>query len=300
MPLFRNKLKTETPPATPPKPEGTPPETPPATPPEGDFVPKADFDKLQENFEDVTKKLDEVNLRMEHYGQPQQPAAPAAPAGPTESEKLQDQIKDLNGKIGKLTTQIDEAYTSAQPIGNLLAKKDELISERAGIQTELRMLPKITQLEAAGTQALDQLSQTVTESKMPLLSNSAVKQSYEEMLNTIDPSAKMNPAVRLQVYNFAVGQNHEALVEERLQVEARKETETVTTQQPGTTTGRETTTESTGPPKPEDVLSRDNLDAIQSSGRTVDGYYQSLGYASWDDFWEQTGKEYFTEEGETT
>lgn len=300
MPLFRNKdVKTDN--KNDPKPKEPDPNADPNTDPNAasDYVPKADFDQLKENYEKLSQKFEDVNLRIQNFGQPA--AQPAQPPGPTEAEKLQEQISKKQTEVAALNKEFDDAYANAKPLGEIISRKDTLQAEIADLRAELKFRPQIEQLEAAGGQALEQLSETVTAGQMPHLSIPEVKRTFDTMIKNIPANSRMNPQTRMQVYKYAVGENFELLLEQQKQEAARQSAENIQTQDASTAgTGRQHQTQTNAVPKPEEILSADNLMAIRSAGKTVDGYYQSLGYkGGWQEFWETTGKDHYSEEGET-
>jgi hypothetical protein len=299
MPLFKKNSAGD-----PAKPSNgdPPPSAPPGNgdPPAAEYVSKADFDAMKENFETVNKTLQEVNLRIQGFASPQ-PAQPSAPPGPTETEKLQSQLREKQAELSRLNKQFEDAYSSAQPVGDIMAKKDAISAEISEIRSELKWRPRLDALEQTGGQALEQLTDTVTRGQMPYLSDPDVKRTYEETMKQIPQQYRSDMRVRKQAYDAAVGANHEKLFEARLQEAARKAADDPPggTQEPGAAGSGRQHSSGGGPsiPDPKEVLSSDNLAAIRASGKTVESYYKSLGYEGWADFYEKTGREFF-EEGE--
>ena len=218
------------------------------------------------------------------FGQPAQPApaAPAQPAGPT----VADQVKEIDDQIAALNTQIDEATTNAKPVSALLGQRDELNLKKTRILVNEDIAPAL----ATGVQTIEQLSERVTSGDMPHLS--LVKEDFDAALQNLTPEQRMNPEVRKQVYNLAVGQNMDKIVAAKEEEILRKASEQQTSEPPGGN-ARTTNAGSATTPKPEDVLSRGALTAISAVGKTPDEYYKSRGYEGWSDFWEKRGKEYF-------
>ena len=105
----------------------------------------------------------------------------------------------------------------------------------------------------------------------------------------------MNPQMRIYAYNLAVGSNHTVILEQQKEVWLREATPPGG-QTPGSTTGRNQEQGTHKIPKPEELLSQGNLDALTASNRTVDAHYRSLGYEGWGDFWTKTGAEHYGHE----
>lgn len=233
----------------------------------------------KEEFEGIKKRLDSFETRFTETPVQQ----PQVPQGPTVAEQVQgfdDQITEIGKKI-------DAAVTEGKPVSSLMSERDRLNEQR----TTLRIRAEhIDPAFNAGIQTIGQLTDEVTKSQMPHLAIPEVKIEYDRFLTTLTPEQKMNPQMRTYAYNLAVGAKHEAIIEQAKETWMR-ESVPPGGQVPGDQTGRNSDTQGNKIPKPEEILSKGNINALTAAGRTVDGHYQSLGYpGGWEDFWEQTGK----------
>jgi len=234
-----------------------------------------------------------LNLKMETFGQPRGPAPPPKPAGPT----LEEEVAELDKSLASLDEPYEEAVRKGEGVLAIQKKREQLIQKRA----DLIHSRDINELKTYGTFAIDRLTDEVVGSKLELLRIPEVKQSYEAALNSMAPDQRMNPETRLLAYKFACGEHMDKIFDLKLQEHLRKEEETKTNIPTGGA-GREHELSKDDPnyvPKPEDVLTKDNLAALRRVGKTVDGYYKQMGYDGWADFWKKDGKAYFEgEEGE--
>ena len=233
-----------------------------------------------EEWGNVKGRLDTFE-KMGFNVQPPQAPAPPAPSGPS----FDDQIKTLDNGIAAFDAQIDEAVKEGNPMSALLGERDKLIQQRIRLQIKHEDIdPAFSQ----GIDTINQLSDTVTRSQMPHLD--LVKQDYEAALNSMPADQRMNPKIRQAAYNIAVGQNVAKIIDAENEKRLReKDTEPPPPGNSSRTSGGDQNTV----PKPEDILSRDTMRALNLKGQTADDYYKTLGYKNWDDYWTKTGKEYF-------
>lgn len=249
-----------------------------AAQPETVTIPKTEFDAIKH-------RLDVFDQRI--TGMPQQAAAPVQqiPQGPT----VADQIKEIDTELTGIDGKIDEAIKESKPVSDLFRKRDELNEKRTTIRINAEHIDPIRNI---GFATIDQLSAEVVKGQMPHLVIPEIKADFDRAMNAIPQEQRISPAMRIKAYEMAVGMNVDKIVV--IQKEQWQRETTDTTQGPGKTTGREQASQSGDVvPKPEDYLDAANLAAIQGVGKTVDQYYQGMGYANWADFWEKTGKEYF-------
>lgn len=235
-----------------------------------------------DDFKSLKDSIESMRIRMETFGQPQ----PTVPITPKE-DTTQQEIVSLDTKIESMNEKIDKAVYEGKGVGALLCERDHLVERKNEIRNEV----KLNEIRRTGVDTLDRLSDQVVRTQMPHLNIPEIKQSYESALTQMDPSVRMNPEIRLAAYHHAVGKNMNIIVESAKQEALR--VDTTQTNEISTTTSRATDAESKGGiPTPDKVLSKDNLDAITSVGKTVDEYYKSLGYKGWEDHYE-TNREFY-------
>lgn len=254
------------------------PIVPAAAEPETVTIPK-------EEYENITKRLDAFDLRLT----PQvAPVAPQPAPGPT----LEEQVAKFDDQITAIGTEIDTAITEQKPVAALMAKRDALNAEKTTLQIRTQ---HIEPAFAQGVQTIGQLTDEVTKSQMPHLAIPEVKVEYDRFLSTVPPEQSMNPQMRMYAYNLAVGSQHTVILAQQKEVWLREATPPGG-QTPGSATGRNQDQPTHKIPKPEEILSQGNLNALAASNRTVDSHYQSLGYKNWEDYWTQTGAEHYGHE----
>lgn len=259
-------------------PNADPPDPNAAPAPETVTIPK-------EEYENITKRLDAFDLRLT----PQvAPAAPQPLPGPT----LGEQLAKFDDQLTTLGTEIDTAITEQKPVAALMAKRDALNAEKTTLQIRTQ---HIEPAFAQGVQTIGQLTDEVTKSQMPHLAIPEVKVEYDRFLSTVPPEQSMNPQMRMYAYNLAVGSQHPVILAQQKEVWLRESTPPGG-QLPGSATGRNQDQTTHKIPKPEEILSQGNLNALAASNRTVDSHYQSLGYKNWEDYWTQTGAEHYGHE----
>lgn len=233
-----------------------------------------------EEFNQLKGKLDAFETMYKDKGT--LTPAPVAPSGPT----FEEQVSEITSKIDKIDDQIDEALANGKPIKALNKQRDVLLLERTTLQVRGTIEPQL----ANGLQTLNSLTERVTKGDMPYLD--LVKDDYEAGLQTLTPEAQADPAVRLKVYQFAVGMNvdkvHEARNEERL----RREADQAALEAP-----RSSPKGKNYVPKPSEIWPKDTIRMIRESGSSPEKYVQTvLGYADWNEYWEKSGKDYFGEQ----
>lgn len=263
---------------------GLPVVDPNATPPP-EFVPKADFDA-------VKSRLDTLELSGGFNPQPA-PAAPlpAAPPGPT----IADQIKTIDTDIASLDANIKQADVDEKPSGSLLSARQDLVSQRNRIQI---VTEDIAPIRETGFNVMGSLSETVMQAQMPNLKHDFVKRSYDAVMGTMAPEHKMNPEVMQMAYDKAVGENVDKLTKFASEEAIRAHVDA--NPPPPTNTPRDRFINSAGDPipKPEEIFDKDGMAALRMTANgDADVFYQKLGYTSYADWWEKTGKEYYGEGG---
>lgn len=232
-----------------------------------------------EEWGNVKGRLD----AFEKIGFQQQPLpAPAAPTGPT----FADQVKEIDTGIEALNSQIDDAVKNGHPVSTLLGERDTLSAQRLRLKIKHEDIDPVM---SAGIDTIDQLSDTVTRSQMPHIE--LVRTDFDAALNSLPVEQRMNPKMRQAAYNIAVGQNIDKIMEAKQEADLRAASEPPP---PPGESSRSSGNDQDTVPKPQDVLSRETMKALQLKGQTPDAYYKSLGYEGWNDFYTKRGKEYFS------
>ena len=240
----------------------------------------------KEEYDGIQKRLDAFDLRLTPETAP---AAPQVPAGPT----LNEQVAGYDEEITALGVEIDTAIKDGQPVSALMTKRDTINAEKNSL---IMRKQHIEPAFSAGVQTIGQLTDEVTKTQMPHLVIPEVKREYDRFISTLAPEQAMNPQMRIYAYNMAVGTNHTVILDQQKEAWLREATPPGG-QVPGDQSGRQQQQGAHKIPKPEDILTRGNLDALEASGRTVDQHYQSLGYkAGWEQFWVETGAEHYGHE----
>jgi len=214
----------------------------------------------------IKGKLDTFEKMGARFDQPP-PVAPAAPAGPTFS----DQVKEIDGQIGVLNTQIDEAIKGGQGVSALLTERDTLTHKRTRMQIKHE---DIDPAMALGVETIDQLSAELARGKMKHYD--LVKDDVEDALKGLPAEQRMNPQMRQAAYDIAVGKNIDKILEAQKEELLRKPTDGEGGGEPPASKVRGAGDDTL--PKPEDILSRQAIAAIRAKGVTVDEYYKKLGH----------------------
>jgi len=251
--------------------------------PDGNNTPPGDFVQIsKEEWGGINARLDTFE-KMGYNIQPATPPAPAAaPAGPS----FNDRVRDIDAGIVTYNTQIDDAVANNKPVSALLTERDKLTASRLRMQIKHE---DIDPAMAQGIETIDQLSDTVTRGQMPHIA--IVLADYNAALNSLTPETRMNPKMRKAAYDIAVGQNVDKIMaaeQERILREANEPPPPAPGDSSRTSGG-----DADAIPKPEDILSRDTMNALKIKGQTADDHYKSMGYEGWDDFYVKRGKEYF-------
>jgi hypothetical protein len=259
-----------------------PPSDTPAIPEDHVAVPKADLDDIKRRL-DVFEKA--TQFAPQHAPQP----APE-PQGPT----LADQVKEIDGKISEIGKQIDDAVDKGKPVSEMLAKRDNLITQKIDLTTD----SKIGAFREQGLSALEQITTRVMADQMPHLD--LVRTEFDHILSSLAPGARSNPEAVQAAYNLAVGSNVDKIVAAKVEEQLRADTPPPN-DPGGTPPGRQGGSLGGGGdtiPSPQEILSPENLAAIEmSKHRNIDSYYQSLGYEGWEDHYEKN-KSFYTGEPE--
>jgi len=258
------------------EPVQTPPaEDPPQEEPKPEFVPKSEFDKAM-------AEIGNLKLQMESFGTPQPPAAPMPPAEDP-GKKTQEEIAKIETELDSMDEAIDKAVFDGKGVGALMRRNSI----------------EFNAFRDQGVYTLDKISEQVTSSQMPYLSVPEVKKAYDQSMAGVAAAQRMNPEVRIAMYNLAVGQNISKINEIEIQAALRKPAEDEPPASPGDVTpqsGRTRTSKGGEVPAIDEVLGRSDLDAIRAAGyRSPDEYYRKLGYEGWEDHYKKN-KDYY--EGE--
>jgi hypothetical protein len=253
-----------------------------SVPEEAPETPKPEIDTNKfvsvDDFKSLKNSIESMRLRMDTFGQPQAPQPVSLPQEDTTAKE----ISDIDSKIEAMNEKIDKAVYDGKGVGALMCERDRLVERRLEIKNEA----KFDEIRTAGVDTLDRLSDQVVRTQMPHLDVPEIKQTYETALSQMSPSIRMNPEVRLAAYNHAVGKNIDIIVKSA-QHEALRSDTTLTNEASATTSRTAGAKSAGGIPSPHEILTKDNLDAISAIGKTVDQYYQSLGYKGWEDHYEQ-------------
>lgn len=260
-------------------------------PKEPEYVTAEKLAELKGEFKGMLDTVTEnINLQFRQFGQPQQ-RQPEQPKGPDVSEE----IEKLDTQLAALDAPFEEAIRKGEGVMKIQKQRETLIQKRSDLLHKADM----DELRTFGTHALDQLSERVVADKLEYLRIPEVKVAYDQALASMSPQQRTNPETRMLAYKFACGENMDKIFDLKMQEHLRRDEEEkkAATQSPTGTGGRTQEQDVSDPnyvPKPEDYLSPENLLAIRTAGKTVDSYYQSLGYkGGWEDFWKTDGREFF-------
>ena len=233
-----------------------------------------------------------ISEKFQSFGQQQQRQAPSVPP-------LTEEIEKLDAQLAALDEPFEEAVRKGEGVASVQKKREQLLQKRSDLLHKQDM----DELRTFGTYAIDQLSERVIGEKLDLLRIPEVKHAYDSALSQMSPAQRMNPETRMLAYKFACGENMDRIFDLKLQEHLRRtEEEAAATQLPTGSGGRGQELDRADPnyvPKPEEILSPENLMAIRAAGKDVEGYYRSMGYAGgWADFWKTDGKAFFQGEEE--
>ncbi len=251
--------------------------------------PKPEF-ATKEDIAEIKGALEQVTLSMKNFGQPSAPVQ-NVPEGPG----LDEQVAELDKQLSSLDEPFEDAVREGKGVAAIQRKREALIQKRADLIHKTDM----EELRTFGTFAIDQLTDEVVKDKLELLRIPEVQHAYDQALSSMTPAQKMNPETRMLAYKFACGENMDKIFDLKLQ-EHLRQTEEAKTQEPAAA-GRQQEVDKSHPdyvPQPDEVLSKENMDAIKFSGKDLETYYQSMGYKGWEDFWKTDGKAYFAGEEE--
>jgi hypothetical protein len=227
-------------------------------------------------------KLDVFEKLGPNLGAHQVPQAPAAPAGPT----LSDQVKDIDTQVSALDAKIDEAVLEQKPVSKLMRQRDELNAKRIRLQIQHEDInPRLS----AGMQTLNDLTSEIVKGQMPYID--IVRDDYEANLNSIPVDSRASLQARQMAYQMAIGKNMSKVLEAEKEKILREAAPTQTT--PATTTGRGKDSKGNQIPEPKELLGEGAIMALKEKGQSVDDYYKNMGYDSYADWYEKTGRDYF-------
>jgi len=207
------------------------------------------------------------------------------PAGPT----FNDQIKEIEIKIDALDSEIDKKVADGKPVSALMKERSSLDRQitRLYIKNE-----DIDPVINAGMQTIDQLSNEVSKGQFKYMD--IVKKDYDTLMQSIDPGQRASLDVKQKIYQMAVGQNMDAILEAKTEEILRKGHDNAGNPIPGNN-GRQTTDD--GIPAADKILSREAINAIKSRGMTVDEYYIKRGHKDgWKGYFEKY-KSYYEDKG---
>lgn len=142
---------------------------------------------------------------------------------------------------------------------------------------------RVTQLERAGAQRIQQLAQDAA--------RDAVPDEYRETVDGIMDKFGLAPELRtnkdiLQVLTDAAkGRNLDAEVNKAIEARVRQKTQRQTADP---TSGRQAQTGQ----EEEPIFSMGAMQALRNAGRTTDQHAQALGYANWEEFNKASGEKY--------
>ena len=247
----------------------------------------------KEDFAELKGMVEGLSASFRSFGQPAR--EPEQPRGPS----IAEQTSNIDAKLEQLYEQFDVAVTE----GKGASKIQREISKLENAKADLKYGAQIDELRSFGTYAIDQLTDKVVSTSMPLLNIPEVKAAYESAIKTMTPDQRMNPEVRMTAYKFACGDNMDKILDQKIQEHLRRSEEEVATQAVTSKSGR-TQEQSDDPnriPDPTEVLPIEAVEAIKSHPKyqgDFDAQYKAMGYKGWTDYWQKTGKAYFRGEEE--
>lgn len=256
------------------------------------------MEQFQAGLKPLTETLQKIGDRLTepYQAQPQQSQQP-----------VEDPLKPKHDRIAKIDVELDALADAAEKanydgkgFGEIVKKQNALNRERTDLVADIRSAATDPRLDV-GIQTLDALSSEITAGKMPYITMPEVKASYDKFINQLPAQMRMTPEAKINAYNLAVGANLAAVQEVQKQewLRSNEEEAAVNTQDAGAGASQSGRSQKSagGMPAPEDVLSAEALRSIRTTKhKTPDGYYRSLGYDGWEDYYEQN-KDYY-EEGE--
>ena len=248
----------------------TPPETPPTV-----SVPAEEWGAMKARLDVFEKNT---------YNQSTRQSTPQ-PTGPT----FNDEIKEIEGKIDKLDSQIDKNVADGKPVSSLMKERSALDRQITRLYVKNEDIDPVIN---AGMQTIDQLSNEVSKGQFKYMD--IVKKDYETLMQSIDPSQRASLDVKQKIYQMAVGQNMDSILEAKTEEILRKGHDNAGNPIPSNS-GRQTTDD--GIPAAKDILSREAINAIKSRGMTVDEYYIKRGHKDgWKGYFEKH-KSYYEDKG---
>jgi len=213
------------------------------------------------------------------------PAAPTTPTGPT----IADQVATIETKIDALDTQIDKNVSEGKAVSSLMKERSKYDRQITRLQIKSEDIDPVIN---AGMQTIDQISSEVSKGKMKYID--IVKSDYDSLLSTIDPSQRSSMEVKQKIYDIAVGQNIDKIMEAQKEEILRKGHDNANDPLPN---GNNRTPDSDETPKPSDILSTDAIRSIKSKGLTVDEYYKKMGNPDgWKGYFKKR-KQYYEDQG---
>lgn len=274
-------------------------EEPPAEPPAQEPAAEPQYVTV-EQFEAVSKTLDTVNESLKAMTANQQAyRPPQAPAPPPEdpNKEARARIAEIDSELAGLSKKAEEAAYAGKGMDVVWQAQNKLQSERGELQAKIYTNTTDPRIDA-GLQTLDALSTEITSGKMTNLKIPEVKERYDYYVNQIPIEQRMDPKAKMGAYHLAVGENFTVIQEAQKQEWLREAENPPTQDQGGSGDGRTQDGKSGGIPSPDTILSPEAMRSIKTSRHhNPDAYYQSLGYAGWEDYFEKN-KEYLVEEEE--
>lgn len=235
-----------------------------------------------QEFGELKGRLDAYEKNAFNQNKPQ-PAQ--APTGPT----VNDQITEIEKQIDTLDAKIDQRVSEGKPVSSLMKERSKLDRQITRLQIKSEDIDPVIN---AGMQTIDQLSSEVSRGKMKYYD--IVKDDYDSLLATIDPSQRSSMDVKKKIYDIAVGQNIDKIMEAQKEELLRAGHDNAND---GTPNGKGRNKSDDDTPKPSDILSRDAINAIKSKGLTVDEYYKKRGNPEgWKGYFKKH-KSYYQEKG---
>ena len=140
---------------------------------------------------------------------------------------------------------------------------------------------RVSQIEAVGLNALDDISDRVSRGDMVYIQNGLLTKEYNDVINTIPVANRANPGVRKMAYDQVVGQNAQKVVEYELDKASRNEEPPPTGDVPGGSrdkhTGGDKLTAASLGKEASDLLTSSNRSLARIAaqfGMTEDAYLQ--------------------------
>ena len=140
---------------------------------------------------------------------------------------------------------------------------------------------ELNQLRMDGAAAIGQIGEEVLVSKLP--DYAKYKKEIDEYLLQFPAESRQDPGVRREVYFLIRGKHADDIANERVE-EWKRQQNLQSGTEPGSTTGRETTTKKATKSAVAAQFHEVDLEALRTVGRSSDEFARRLGYESMEDY----------------